>query len=230
MTMLLSRADLIHAGYTRRSIQAAVRTGILLHVRRDCYLPGGTDDAIVRAVHVGLRLTCLSLLAAMGVFVLSGRRRLHVHVHPNSARLRDASDRRKPRDPDLWQRHRAALVASVRRRRRIQRGLARRCGRSRGAVSAASSGRRDTRQLAQQAAADARAGERGVRRPACALRSARAAAGGSHGSGTETLVRLMARSLGCEIRIQVVFEGIGRVDLLLDEAVVECDSREFHSD
>ena len=50
-------------------------------------------------------------------------------------------------------------------------------------------------------------------------------------SGTETLVRLMARSLGCEIRIQVVFEGIGRVDLLLDGwLVVECDSREFHSD
>lgn len=50
-------------------------------------------------------------------------------------------------------------------------------------------------------------------------------------SGPETFVRLMARMLGCDIRLQVFFDGVGRVDLLLDGwLVVECDSREFHSD
>nr|BFF10570.1 hypothetical protein GCM10025699_18730 [Microbacterium flavescens] len=50
-------------------------------------------------------------------------------------------------------------------------------------------------------------------------------------SGPETLVRLMARVLGCDVRLQVEFDDIGRVDLLLDGwLVVECDSREFHQD
>ncbi|MBN9173693.1 MAG: hypothetical protein J0I44_11735 [Microbacterium sp.] len=50
-------------------------------------------------------------------------------------------------------------------------------------------------------------------------------------SGPETLVRLIARALGCQVELQVRFEGIGRVDLLVDGwLVVECDSREFHSD
>ncbi|MFT4220509.1 MAG: DUF559 domain-containing protein [Microbacterium sp.] len=50
-------------------------------------------------------------------------------------------------------------------------------------------------------------------------------------SGPETLVRLMARSLGCHIELQVAFDGVGRVDLVLDNwLVVECDSKEFHSD
>lgn len=49
-------------------------------------------------------------------------------------------------------------------------------------------------------------------------------------SGPETLVRLMARALGYEIDLQVEFDGIGRVDLVLDGwLVVECDSKKFHS-
>lgn len=228
--MLLSRADLIHAGYTRRSIQAAVRTGILLHVRRDCYLPGGTDDAIVRAVRVGGRLTCLSLLAAMGVFVLENRR-LHVHVHPNSARLRDASDRRKPRDRTsgsdtvlhwlpLCEGVGASSVVSL-----VDAAVhAVRCQPPRAAVATLDSLLNKRLLTPGQvrevfAALPARYAPLEPLVDACAE------------SGTETLVRLMARSLGCEVRIQVVFEGIGRVDLLLDGwLVVECDSREFHSD
>jgi very-short-patch-repair endonuclease len=50
-------------------------------------------------------------------------------------------------------------------------------------------------------------------------------------SGPETLVRLIARSLGCVVYLQVQFDGIGRVDIVLDGwLVVECDSREFHAD
>ncbi len=49
-------------------------------------------------------------------------------------------------------------------------------------------------------------------------------------SGPESLVRLMARMLGCDIRLQVEFDGVGRVDLVLDGwLVVECDSKEFHA-
>ena len=49
-------------------------------------------------------------------------------------------------------------------------------------------------------------------------------------SGPETLVRLMALSLGCVVDLQVEFDGVGSVDLVLDGwLVVECDSKEFHS-
>lgn len=50
-------------------------------------------------------------------------------------------------------------------------------------------------------------------------------------SGTETLVRLIARSLGCRVDLQVAFAGVGFVDLLVDGwLVIECDSRAFHGD
>ncbi len=65
-----TRADLLAGGGTRRSIQGAVRRGDLIHVRRDRYLPGAAHEQFARAVRVGGRLTCLSLLAMLGVFVL----------------------------------------------------------------------------------------------------------------------------------------------------------------
>src|SRR5690606_27576883 len=50
-------------------------------------------------------------------------------------------------------------------------------------------------------------------------------------SGTETLMRLLARAMGSHVELQVYFSGVGYVDLLLDGwLVVECDSREFHED
>jgi very-short-patch-repair endonuclease len=50
-------------------------------------------------------------------------------------------------------------------------------------------------------------------------------------SGPETLVRLLARSLGCRVELQVHFSGVGYVDLLVDGwLVIECDSRAFHGD
>ncbi|MBB2976398.1 very-short-patch-repair endonuclease [Microbacterium endophyticum] len=49
-------------------------------------------------------------------------------------------------------------------------------------------------------------------------------------SGAETLLRLILRSLGCKVELQVVIDGVGRVDLLVDGwLIIECDSEEFHS-
>ncbi|WP_307481975.1 endonuclease domain-containing protein [Microbacterium trichothecenolyticum] len=49
-------------------------------------------------------------------------------------------------------------------------------------------------------------------------------------AGVETLVRLILRTLGHRAELQVVIEGVGRVDLLVDGwLIVECDSRQFHS-
>ena len=38
------------------------------------------------------------------------------------------------------------------------------------------------------------------------------------------------RALGCDVELQVEFDGVGRVDLVVDGwLVVECDSKEFHA-
>ncbi|KAA9105573.1 endonuclease domain-containing protein [Microbacterium rhizomatis] len=49
-------------------------------------------------------------------------------------------------------------------------------------------------------------------------------------AGTETFVRLIARSLGGRVHLQVVVPGVGRVDAVVDGwLVVECDSKAHHS-
>ena len=50
-------------------------------------------------------------------------------------------------------------------------------------------------------------------------------------SGTETLVRLMLRTLGLRPELQVEIDGVGFVDLLVEGwLIVECDSEAHHAD
>lgn len=49
-------------------------------------------------------------------------------------------------------------------------------------------------------------------------------------SGTETLMRLILRTLGCDIRVQQLLAGVGRVDFVVDGwLIIECDSEAHHS-
>jgi very-short-patch-repair endonuclease len=223
-----TRADLLAGGGTRRSIQGAVRRGDLIHVRRDRYLPGTAHEQFARAVRVGGRLTCLSLLAMLGVFVLENRN-LHVHVLSNSSRLRFTGRAR-------------ARFDTARRRVRLHWGSlleaagsssavnvldalahAVRCQPPRAAIATIDSALYQGFILEAQLA-DLFAALPARFRPLLPLIDGRAE------SGPESLVRLMARMLGCDIRLQVEFDGVGRVDLVLDGwLVVECDSKEFHA-
>lgn len=226
----LTRAELLAQGHTRRSIQAALRRGDLFHVRRDRYLAPDAHDLVVRAVRVGGRLTCLSLLESLGVFVLSNEH-LHVQVSPRASRLRSPHDRRKrvsrlhPRGvklhwTDVPEMNGASCMVG------IVDALthAVRCQPPRGAVATLDSALHNGLiGRAELAAVFARLPARfDVLRSLVDERAE---------SGPETLVRLLARQLGCDVRLQVLFEGVGRVDLLLDGwLVVECDSRAFHAD
>ncbi|WP_054680941.1 hypothetical protein [Microbacterium sp. No. 7] len=98
---VLTRADLRVRGMRGRDITRAVRDGWLLRVRRDRYMRAPADG-VDRAVRVGGRLACVSLLSLLGVFVLDSRA-LHVHLDASMSRLRtpDRSDRaltRKAKD------------------------------------------------------------------------------------------------------------------------------------
>ena len=89
-----TRAELRMQGMTSREITDAVARGELIRARRNVYLSPTAPAAVVRAARVGGRLTCLSLLALLGVFVRSNRA-LHVHIEPGSGRLRHPEHRHK---------------------------------------------------------------------------------------------------------------------------------------
>lgn len=226
MTTAALRAE----GLTRAGIGRAVRGGAIIRARRGLYLSPRAPDDIVRAARVGGRLTCLSLLALLKVFVFR-LDDLHVHMAPNASRMRSAHSRAVPLEsrarrkvrlhwlplseaiPDDW-----TCVSIV---DALAHSIL--CQAPRAAVAtldnALHSGVITVEQLAEvfrmlpQKYA-----------PLAALVDGRAE------SGPETLVRLMLRALGCAVALQVEFEGIGRVDLLVNGwLVVECDSKEFHA-
>lgn len=229
-TDYLTRADLLHSGYTRRMIQVAVRRGELIHVRRDRYLPADVHEEFVRAVRVGGRLTCLSLLALLGVFVLDNRL-LHVHVDPRGGRLRSPTNRKKRLKVNRRGRltlHWTTLVESAGSSCAVSvldaLAHAVRCQPPRAAIATIDSA------LHLGLLVEAQLSELFAALPA-RFRSLLPLIDGRAESGPETLVRLMARILGCDIRLQVEFDDIGRVDLVLDGwLVVECDSKQFHAD
>ncbi len=230
----LTRADLLSRGYSRRAIQAAVRRGELIHVRRDRYVPAGSDARVARAVRIGGRLTCLSLLAILGVFVLENRS-LHVHVAPTASRLRFRTGKKQGKRTSSLETRRSGVRLHWMRLIRepgasctvdvldaLAHAVA--CQAPRAAIATIDSA------LHLGLIAQHDVAEMFAALPA-RYRALRSWIDGRAESGPESLVRIMARMLGCSIRLQVEFDGIGRVDLVLDGwLVVECDSKQFHSD
>lgn len=229
-SVVFSRADLLARGKTWRQIASDVAGGDLVRLRRDCYVPEGTPEVVMRALRVGGRLTCVSLLQEMGIFVHTNDR-LHVQVPPNSARLRtpgNAARRLRVRQQDTtvvhWTDSPAgesggacvpiihALAHSVR------------CQTPRNAIatmdSALNGGHIQPEDL------DAVFELLPPR-----FQSLRSLVDARAQSGTETLVRLIVRSLGCVVELQVRFDGVGYVDMVIDGwLAIECDSRQFHGD
>ena len=83
---VFSTAELRAEGMTRARIGTATRLGYLIRARRGFYVDATTPDIVVRAVRVGGRLTCLSLLALMGVFVLRNDK-VHIHLLRTASRV-----------------------------------------------------------------------------------------------------------------------------------------------
>lgn len=228
MITFRTRADLRATGYKARTITAAVRSGALIRGRRDHYLDSGTHDEIVRAVRVGGRLTCLSLLKMLGVFVLVCDT-LHVHVPTQATRLRSPHDRRtrlQPRKRVGVTLHWTPLHEPVHQNTCV--GIidtfvhALRCQAPRAAVASLDSALRLGVLSMQQL------GELFDVLPA-KYRMLRGLVDPRSESGPESFVRLMLRGLGVEFRAQVDFDGVGRVDFLVEGwLVIECDSEEFH--
>ncbi|WP_461475839.1 DUF559 domain-containing protein [Microbacterium sp. HJ5] len=215
---------------TRRRLSRALETGELVRVRRDRYVSATAPDDLVQAVRVGGRLACISLLRMLEVFVFRTDQ-VHLHVLRGASRLRSPSDRTVPLPgrsertvrlhwlpltrPTVATSARVGIVDAL-----VQSVL---CQLPRHAVATLDSAL-NKRLITRDQLADVFAALPARFSALMPLVDGRAE------SGPETLVRLMLLALGCSVELQVSFDGVGRVDLLVDGwLVVECDGKAFHS-
>lgn len=226
----MSRAELRQEGLSRVQIDRAVTSGTVVRPRRNVYVSSTTPDQIVRAVRVGGRLTCLSLLAWLGVFVFRNDS-LHVHMSHTAGRMRSPSDPKKRLETRLRRKrvklHWLPLIhtpSSFATCVGVVDALTHAvlCQSPRNAIatidSALNKGLVTMADIAD--VFSALPSRFGVLRP---LIDGRAE------SGPETLMRLMLRGMGLHVELQVEFDGIGRVDLVANGwLVIECDSKKFH--
>ena len=214
---VLTRADLVAQGMSTHQITAAVRERRLLRARRGVYVRPGMPPQVLAAVRIGGRLTCLSLLEVIGIFVHS-RPALHVCVPAHLSRSRG----RRPKNAILhwggraesWHDHVVSLGEAIR-----QSVL---CQDPRATIATLDS-LLHHRVIDRDGLVELLAGLPKRFQTLIAL------VDGSAESGPETYMRLILRSLGVRFECQVQVEGVGRVDFLVEGwLIIECDSKRFH--
>lgn len=226
-SQVLRRVDLHALGMRAHEIRRAVAAGELVRVRRDRYMVGG-GGPVERAVRVGGRLACVSVLALAGVFVLDPRR-VHVHLARSASRLRSPHDAAR----SLASADRAGLCLHWSPLREPPEGLAAvglhdalrqavRCQEPRAAVATVDS----VLHAGLMTWDEVRDVFSGLpRRYRTILRLADPTAE----AGSETFMRLILRQLGLRYETQVVISGVGRVDFLVEGwLIIECDSKAHH--
>jgi len=213
----LTSGELRATGLSRRQIDDLVRAGSLVRVRKGRYVRADAPPALIRAARLGGRLDCISLLSAMSVFVLSSDR-LHLQIDVGASRL--------PPSPAGVKRHwRITCAARTSLCADLVEALAQacRCQEPRAAIATLDSAWH-LGLIDEQGIADVFA--RLPRR----YRSLRPLLDSRSESGTETLLRLILRTLAHSIELQVQIDGVGRVDFLVDGwLIIECDSEAHHS-
>lgn len=216
---VLRTRDLTAAGWRHRDLRAAVAQGRLVRARRGVYLPTDTDADCLAAAELRGRLACVSELRRRGVFVLEPAAR-HFHVAPDAARLpASAAGDRVHRERLLRMPHPRSISVEV--LDAVRQAV--RCQPPRAAIATIDSAlhlgvlpHHDLEELFESL-------PRRFRRLRRLLDS-------RSESGPETFLRLILRSIGCRVEIQVLIGDVGRVDFLVDGwLIIECDSEAHHS-
>lgn len=226
---IASRAELLSAGATSRSLTTAVQGRHLIRVRRDHYALPGTPRSIVQAVRIGGRIGCLSALAAFGVFAID-KTFTHAHVDRAASRTRHPNTRRlrlNDRERDGVEVHWGSLLDksdgseySVGLLDALAQVLV--CQHRWHAVASVDNAlylklisEPDLRQVFAHVPSH--------------LRPLLAAVDGRAEAGQETVLRMVLTESGLHCEPQVEVEGVGRVDLIVEGCVaVEADSRLAH--
>lgn len=207
--------DLRARGLSRRQIERMLRGGRLVRVRKGRYVEQPANEQAIEAARLGGRLDCVSLLQALGVFVLA-RGELHLVVVPGSSRLGPVAGGAVRHWRTTRRGKRAAVIEAL--------AQACRCQAVPAAIATLDS-------AWHQGLVDAGALDEVFARLPKRYRVLRRRLDRRCESGPESLVRLMLWKLGCAYSPQVSIRGVGRVDFVVEgRLIVECDSREYHSD
>ena len=206
---ILTTSQLSLLGWTKWGIERAVRQGLLQRIRPGWFGSAAPSQAIA-AVAAGGCVSCFSALRLRGAWVPEGK-----GWHVRAPRHRRNGCRPYGAQPAV-----SSALDSLETAFRC----ALRCGSAEEVIVIADSLLHRRLATPEELAAWS----------ACAparIRRLLERADGRAESGTESMVRLRLRRLGIRVKIQVrVIEGV-RVDLLVgDRLVIECDSREHHSD
>lgn len=210
-------SDLYAQGLSKRDIALAVAVGHLVRVRRGWYVRGDSADACREAAALGGRADCVTALREYEVFVLD-RSPVHVQIAPGRSKLPHAGDAVRH-----WRESEAEFDAGiVPPLEAVRQAVA--CLECPYAIVATVDSALHIGLLTTDQLPDIFTGQSRRKRRLMSRVNRHAE------SGSESIVRMLLEELGCEVRVQVRFAGVGRVDLLVDGwLVIECDSREYHS-
>jgi very-short-patch-repair endonuclease len=228
---ILQRHELIASGMSGRAITEAVRTRSLLRVRRDHYALPDTDVHTLEAVRVGGRLACVSAAVELGIFAFDATF-THLHVARRASRLRSPQFRRvglseMPRNG--VELHWWPLIEPV--------DGSEYCVGARDALAQLI--RCQPRNFAV-AALDTALHEGAIRHDDLPdifqqvpdkYQDLRALIDARADAGQESVLRRLVRDAGLRCQIQVAIDGVGRVDMVVEDCVVvEADSRSHHKE
>ncbi|WP_347754416.1 type IV toxin-antitoxin system AbiEi family antitoxin domain-containing protein [Agrococcus sp. ProA11] len=215
---ILTRAQLHAIGWTSAQLEQAVATGRLIRVRPGWFAGEPVDPEVLAAVKAYGCSSCFSALRLHGVWVPEGRG-AHVRLPRHRQRRRRAGEPKRCR-PFGVQPPVASAIDSL----EVAFRCVLRCGSREEIVVVIDS-------ILQRRLASRHTLEDWMDDAPFAVRALAALADGNAESGTESMVRfrLWRRRLATRIQVRVM-EGI-RVDLLIgDRLIIECDSREHHTE
>jgi hypothetical protein len=205
-------------GVSSTALRTAVDRGAIIRLQRGTYACPHLDPATAHAAHIGGALTCVSVLAAAGVWAgtCADQERVHVQVP------RTFSGTRPPATQLHWEPARFGLESRWRVTRLQALWQAMRCLDEENAIAAMESAihegflpEREVRRLGRLAP---RRLQDGIRRLVP-----------DSGSGNETITRLRLQRCGYQVVAQGNVPGMGHEDLVVEDCVgLEVDSERWH--
>lgn len=221
---------LVKLGHPPRRISEAVRAKILVRVSRGLYAVPGVRPEQLHAARLNAQITCVSALASHGVALLHQPDRPHLAVPGNFATHARHTGRMRLHYTKGFQPQDSSAQASTTEALICASGC---LGKKEHLVAFDSALHLGLVRPDEIAPSISDGTEDQVQ--ACAHRSRRAwlvaFADARAESPLETLVRVALAEAGLRVHPQRFIEGVGRVDLVVEGAlVVETDGREHHDD
>lgn len=205
--------DLLRAGFTRREISDAEYAGAITKVRQGVFVLDAAAHVAIAAAHGG-QLACASAVAHYGIWILSAPKSVHVAMWANQHPHEHVACGCKSHQDGLT---RGLGIAPL----RVALVQLAKCH-----------GRESFFAALESALHQGRLSQSDLRWVRSKLPASQAhlvdLARSDAESGLESIFRLRMFLLGVSMRSQVTIGGVGRVDFLIGNLIIEVDGRENH--